>query len=74
MSSTIYNTTTGQITLCVGLDNIPATDYTDSISGQWPGQAYYVDVNTREPVRIPSKPGPENYTWNPITKTWDLVP
>jgi hypothetical protein len=73
MSSTIYNTTTGAILTCIGLDDVPATDSTDSISGQYPGNVYYIDVATRLPVEIPPRPADGNYLWNPISKTWDIV-
>ena len=52
MSSTIYNTTTGNIIYSVGENDIPATETTNSIPGIWSGTIYRVDVNTLQPVLI----------------------
>jgi hypothetical protein len=73
MASTIYNNITGQISMVMGLDNVPANDVTSSIPGFYPPEGFYVDIVTKQPVAIPLPPQDGNsYTWNPVTKTWDL--
>lgn len=74
MASTIYNSTTGQVIIVIGIDNVPDTDTTSSIPGYYPGPGFYIDVATKQPIPVPPPPEDGNsYTWNPVTKTWDLT-
>ena len=53
---------------------MPANEISDSIPGSYNGQFYYIDVDTKQPVQKPPKPVDSNqYVWNPVTKTWDMV-
>lgn len=73
MPSTIYNKTTGEIVQVLGISNIPDTDTTSSIEGYYPGTGYYIDVVTKQPVKIPMPPvDGRPYTWDNVTKTWQL--
>jgi hypothetical protein len=52
MASTIYNKTTGQVTLVINDDLVPETEFTASIPGSFPGPGWKIDLITLQPVRV----------------------
>jgi len=75
---TIYNPITGEIISTMGYsssEEATAVLGTSSyIDGNYPGNQYYINVDTKQPVSIPSKPTTtlDQYTFNWSTHTWDI--